>query len=151
MSVSGFNHVSVTTRDLDRSLHFYADLLGLKVSGRGETDAGHLSAITGLQDVRLKWAELDMGDGQMLELFEYINPSGTPLQQRTSDPGSVHIAFEVRDIDALHAKLTDASVKLRSKPVEIVTGDWRGTKSLYAVDPDGVTVELVEPPRGQAA
>jgi catechol 2,3-dioxygenase-like lactoylglutathione lyase family enzyme len=145
MSIRGFNHVSVTTEDLDRSLHFYADLLGLTITGTGETAADHLSAIIGMSDVRVKWAELDMGDGQMLELFEYLQPRGTPLRQRTCDPGSVHIALEVNEIDCVHANLAKAGVSMRSSPVEIFTGDWIGTRSLYALDPDGVTVELVQP------
>src|SRR5262249_55787116 len=133
------------TEDLDRSLHFYADLLGLTISGRGETAAEHLSAIIGLPDVRVKWAELDVGVGQMLELFEYLQPRGTRLRQQTCDPGSVHIALEVNDIDLVYANLAEAGVSMRSSPVEIITGDWIGTKSLYALDPDGVTVELVQP------
>jgi len=36
---------------------------------------------------------------------------------------------------------------VRSEPVEIrEDGDWDGVRALYAVDPDGVTVELVERP-----
>lgn len=145
--IRGFNHMSVTTRDLDRSLSFYEGVLGLRRLGRGESEAAHLSRIIGFSDVRLRWAELDVGKGQFLELFEYLSPKGTPLTQRTCDPGSLHIAFEIDDLHGTYARLRAEGVLTRSPPVSITSGDWSGAKSLYAVDPDGVTVELVELPR----
>jgi catechol 2,3-dioxygenase-like lactoylglutathione lyase family enzyme len=147
MSIRGFNHVSVTCADLDRSLTFYVGVLGLVLRGRGETGAGHLAQIIGMSGVRVRWAELEVGNGQpVIELFQYLTPTGEPLIQRTWDPGSVHFAIEVHDIAALYDRLGGAGIVTRSAPVQIADGDWRGVKSLYAVDPDGVTVELLELP-----
>jgi catechol 2,3-dioxygenase-like lactoylglutathione lyase family enzyme len=144
--IRALNHVSITTGDLDRSLDFYESVLALPLLGRGETDADHLAPITGFPAVRLRWAELDLGGGQILELFQYVVPAGAPLTQRTCDPGSVHIAFETDNLDDTYLRLRAAGVLTRSAPVTIDTGDWADAKSLYAVDPDGVTVELVELP-----
>lgn len=141
-----FNHVSVTAADLDRSLEFYAGTLGLEVLGRGETDAEHVKLQTGFPDLRLRWAELRFGGSQILELFEYVRPRGTPLHARTCDPGCVHFALEVDDLDALYERLVAAGVRMRSEPVLIEGGNWKGAKAVYALDPDGVTVELVESP-----
>jgi catechol 2,3-dioxygenase-like lactoylglutathione lyase family enzyme len=141
-----FNHVSVTAADLDRSLGFYADVVGLQLLGRGETDAEHVRLQTGFPDLRLRWAELSFGRGQVLELFEYLTPRGTPLHARTCDPGCVHFALEVDDLERLYERLVTAGVRTRSKPVSIATGNWQGAKALYALDPDGVTVEFVEAP-----
>lgn len=141
-----FQHVSVTVSDLDRSLAFYADVLGLPLLGRGETDAPHVRAQTGFPDARLRWAELSFGERQVLELFEYLTPRGTPLHARTCDPGCLHFAIEVEDLDALYARLLAERVRTRSEPVLIESGNWRGAKAIYTLDPDGVTVELVESP-----
>jgi catechol 2,3-dioxygenase-like lactoylglutathione lyase family enzyme len=149
VTTQGLNHVSVTSADLDRSLGFYGGLLGLKVIARGETDAEHLPMILGFPEVRLRWAELELGNDQIFEVFEYLEPRGTTLRQRTCDPGCVHIALQVDDLDRVFADLREAGVTTRSAPVTIATGNWAGARCLYALDPDGVTIELVEPPGGR--
>lgn len=143
-----FNHVSVTCGDLDRSLAFYNGLLGLSVLDRGERTSEVLDAIIGLGPVRLRFAELAMGDGAFLELFEYVEPRGVPVASRTCDHGNVHFAVEVQDIDETHRRLCQAGVVTRSAPVLITSGDWTGARAFYSLDPDGVTVECIEfPPR----
>ncbi len=138
------NHVSVTVADLDRSLAFYRDLLELPLLGRGETDSPQLAQIVGLGPVRLRWAELAFGGERFLELFEYVEPRGEPLRQRTCDAGCVHFALAVADLDALHERLVAAGVERRSPPVTLQQGAWRGARALYLRDPDGATVELIE-------
>ena len=142
------DHVSVTCADLDRSISFYRDLLGLAFLGRGESEDADMSRITGLADVRLRWAELDLGGGQLLELLQYTSPVGDPVRQRTNEPGSGHIGLAVDDIDRSYRRLVDAGATVRSEPVAISeAGDWNGVRSMYVLDPDGVTIELLERPR----
>jgi GMP synthase-like glutamine amidotransferase len=106
-----------------------------------------LEQVIGLGPLRLRFAEVAIGDGGFLELFEYLEPQGNPVQSRTCDPGNVHFAVEVDDIDATHRSLTEAGLVTRSRPVLITSGDWIGARALYALDPDGVTVECIEFPR----
>lgn len=147
MKVIGLDHVSVTTADLVRSLGFYRDLIGLRVLHEGEATSAAVRRITGFPDARLRYADVDLGGGHVLELFEYVAPPGTPLVQGTNDPGAVHIGLRVDDIDGLHARLVDAGVVVRSVPVPVGSDPgWEGVRCLYALDPDGVTVELVEHP-----
>lgn len=147
MTVTGINHVGLTVSDLDRSLGFYRDLLGLRVRGRGIAEREHLDAIIGLGPVRLEWAELDVPGGGLLELFRYLRPEGTPRAGRTSDPGDVHVCLEVQDLDELVARLAAAGVPRRSaEAVALDGGDWSGWSAIYVSDPDGITVELVQPP-----
>jgi catechol 2,3-dioxygenase-like lactoylglutathione lyase family enzyme len=142
------DHVSVTTGDLDRSVRFYAELLGLPLRGRGEIEGPDVSAIVGMPGVRMRWAEVDLGDGRIVELLEYVSPAGTPLAQTTADPGAAHFGFEVDDIDAVHALLVGHGVTVRSAPVTLEDDDpaWRGVRVLYALDPDGFTVEFLQRP-----
>jgi glyoxylase I family protein len=141
---SRLNHVSVTTADLDRSLGFYRDLLGLRQLGRGETASPQLAKIIGLGPVRLRWAELAIDGDRFLELFRYLQPDGSPLRQRTSDLGCMHFALSVSDLDQLYERLLEGGFAPRSKPVELLEGDWTGARVTYAPDPDGATVELIE-------
>lgn len=145
MRVTGLDHVSITTADLDASIAFYADLLGLRVLDRGESEDAEVAVMIDLERARIRWADLDVGDGVVLELLQFLDPVGAPLNRSPWDPGATHTGLQVDDIDAMHARLREAGVRVISKPVRLTEkGSWHGTKVLYAVDPDGTWIELVE-------
>ncbi len=147
MTILGLDHVSVTTGDIARSLGFYRDLLGIRVSGVAELSGPEVEAITGVRGARMLTADLDLGRGQLLELIEYVDGiagAALPLDHA----GSGHIGLTVQDVDALHDHLVDAGVEVASAPTTITdAGDWFGARCMTVRDPDGVAVELVERPR----
>jgi diaminopimelate decarboxylase len=143
---TGLDHVSVTSGDLDRSLSFYRDLLGLELRARGEAEGSSEFEITGITGAKVRWADLQLPYGQTLELIEYAEPTGTPSRPEPNDPGATHISLRVADADATYVRLRKAGVGVRSEPVTIdAPGAWNGVRAFYATDPDGVTVELVQP------
>ncbi len=143
--VTGLDHVSVTSGDLDRSLGFYRDLLGLTLRARGDGLGAKELEITGVANASARWADLELPHGQVLELIEYLAPRGTPSTPNPNDPGATHISLQVSDIEATYARLRDAGVGVRSEPVTISDpGAWEGVRCFYASDPDGVTVELIQ-------
>jgi catechol 2,3-dioxygenase-like lactoylglutathione lyase family enzyme len=147
MRILGLDHVSVTTGDIARSLAFYRDLLELPVRSVGELSGEEAERITGVPAARLLSADLDLGNGQVLELLEYVG-GGEGEALAMESPGSGHIGLTVDDVDALHSKLVDAGWTVRSAPVELTEpGDWNGVRCMTVHDPDGVAVELVERPR----
>lgn len=145
--VTGFDHVSITCGDLDASIAFYADVLGLRVDARGESDDREIAAMMDLDRVRIRWADVDLGGGTVLELVEFLHPAGAPVSKSLWDPGATHIGLQVDDIDAAHARLLEAEVRVVSEPVRLTEeGSWYGSRVLYAVDPDGTWIELVQRP-----
>ena len=147
--VVAFNHFNVTVSDMDRSLVFWRDLLGLELLGRGIVEYPHLDEIVGLRDTRIEWAELALPGGGMIEVFRYHRPVGSAVRPRIPDPGCTHVCLEVEGLDRLVERLRDAGVNTRSRrAVRIPFGDWKDVKSIYVQDPDGVTVELIEKPVG---
>ncbi len=148
--VLAFNHFNVTVSDMDRSLAFWSDLLGLHLLGRGIVEYPHLDQIVGLEDTRIEWAELALPSGGMIEVFRYHRPVGSAVRPRIPDPGCTHVCLEVDGLDQLVERLRDAGVTTRSRrAVQIPFGDWKDVKSIYVQDPDGVTVELIENPTGR--
>jgi catechol 2,3-dioxygenase-like lactoylglutathione lyase family enzyme len=144
---SGLDHVSVTSGDLDRSLAFYCDLLGLELRARGEAEGSSEFEITGIRDAKVRWADLQLPHGQVVELTEYAEPAGTPSRPEPNDPGATHIALRVPDADAAYERLREAGVSVRSEPTTIhEPGAWDGARAFYASDPDGVIVELIQWP-----
>ena len=149
-SATGIDHVSVTCGDLDRSLAFYCDLLGVPLRGRGDADGPSEFEVTGIVDPKVRWADLELPHGQVLELIEYERPRGTPIRPEPNDPGATHISLRVPDADAACERLRAAGVTVRSDPVTIeAPGAWQGTRAFYAADPDGVTIELIQSAAGR--
>jgi catechol 2,3-dioxygenase-like lactoylglutathione lyase family enzyme len=147
MTVRGIDHAGITVASLQSALAFYRDLLGLAVTGQGEDEGPELDAITGLSGLRMLYAELDLGGGQLLELVEVVTPAGRPLAQRPCDPGTSHLALRVDDVDAVYRRLLAAGVTVPGRPTTITArGAWNGARCVYVEDPDGRTVELVQRP-----
>jgi catechol 2,3-dioxygenase-like lactoylglutathione lyase family enzyme len=147
MTARRLDHVSVTVSDLDRSVAFYHGLLDIPLLGIGEEEEHQTAQLVGEERVRFRYADLDVGEGQILELLQYLVPQGTPLRQRVFDPGSGHVAIRVEGLDAVVGRLAVAGVRPRSAPVRLDGPDWwAGARVVYVSDPDGVAVELVERP-----
>ncbi len=155
--VRATHHTGYTVADLDRSLAFYRDLLGLEQVGAQEKRGGYLARIVGYEDAHVRMAHLRVpGDSALLELFEYLAPAGaSPGRLEPRDVGTQHLCFTVDDLAAVHAELVERGVDtFFSPPVEVDTGANRGGFALYLRDPDGIPVELFQPrvqPRGDEA
>jgi catechol 2,3-dioxygenase-like lactoylglutathione lyase family enzyme len=139
------NHVGVTVSDLSRSIAFYRDLLGFHVAyERGEVTAEYMPRLVGIPGARLKIAGLDI-PGLHLDLIEYIEPKGAAAAGPTSDVGNVHIGYTVDDARAAYRFLSSAGVRFKSEPVSPTMGPNKGGWAVYFVDPDGVTLEMIQP------
>jgi len=77
--IKGLEHVALSVSDLDRSIVFYRDIIGLelvRVFKYGPDSK--LGDIAGMPCCTARIAHLTSG-GQMLELIEYKNPKGRPV------------------------------------------------------------------------
>ncbi len=142
-------HVSFTVEELERSVEFYRDTLGMELVGSMERVGEDISRIVDFEDARLKIAFLELpgGGGMQLELIEYVSPRGEAVDRRTCNPGSAHICFGVEDIPSLYQELKARGVRFKSEPVAIQTGVNKGGYAVYFLDPDGNTLELVQRPK----
>ncbi len=145
--VTGLDHVSVTCADLDASIAFYSDVLGLSVAARGESEDSELAQLMDRDRVRIRWADVEVGDGVILELVQFLEPTGAPLVKSLWNPGATHLGLGVADLDAAHARLLAGGVRVLSRPVRLTEeGAWHDVRVLYAIDPDGIWIELVQRP-----
>ena len=145
--MKGLHHVGITVRDLDASIRFYHDVLGLEFSNEpspwfeGE-ELGRAVGIPG--SAGLRQVSLLLGD-TTLELLEYNHPpSETTAPLDSNNLGASHIAFLVSDIQAKKAELETKGIEFYS-PVNVVDeGVLAGWRWVYFSDPDGYSLELVE-------
>jgi lactoylglutathione lyase len=146
---AGIHHTGYTVSDLDRSLGFYRDLLGMEVLATQEKEGGYLAAIVGYPDAHVRMAHLRMpGSDHVVELFEYLAPAGAaPERIEPRDVGTAHLCFVVNDLPAEYERLRSAGVdSFVSEPVAVDTGINTGGFGLYLRDPDGIVIELFQPP-----
>ena len=137
------HHISLSTKNFERLLHFYSELLGLPFATSYDWDSDNPAAdkVVGLEHSAVKTALLRAGN-TFVEIFEYTNPIGNdPIDKpRACDAGITHICFDVVDVDGEYQRLLAAGVEFHTPPVD-VGGVVRTT---YGRDPDGNIFELQE-------
>jgi lactoylglutathione lyase len=145
--VTGFWHAGITVSDLDRSLAFYVDALGLELIRR------HRTSSVAERILRLPGATGDVafvgipGTATVLELTCFSGVETHPASARPCDPAHGHVCLYVDDLDARHARLVQQGYRSRAgEVVTIADGAFAGGKAAYMIDPDGFHVELFQPP-----
>jgi len=139
--VRNFRHVCLITRNLDKSLKFYRDILGLKVSKILTVEGGYPETALNIKGIRLTYVKMrsprqPRGSPPVFELHYWERP-----RMRPEKPGYNHISFTVDDIDRVYKRLHKAGVRCVSRPVKAPEGV---TKIFFGYDPDGNLIEFVE-------
>lgn len=139
--IGGFRHTGIAVRDMEASLAFYRDLLGLTVvSDRVSMIAGEAVRAPGASARICVLAVPD--SAAQLELLEYRGAGAQPIAPRPVDPGAAHASFWVPNITQLYERLEAGGVPTLSPPM----AQTSGRRKLYASDPDGFWLELTEGP-----
>lgn len=150
--INAVHHFSFSVTDIEKTVRFYTDILGVKLQSRTRNKYDSLgTALFGkkwgvAQDhADLEIAVMKIGDTKV-EFIEYKDPKAQPFHQNPSIAGSAHVAFKVDDIESERKRLEAAGVEFHS-PINVFqeTGkpEW---KWCYFRDPDGICLELVEQP-----
>ncbi|WP_408897162.1 VOC family protein [Nocardioides sp. R1-1] len=144
--MTSIHHVGITVSDLERSLAFYADLLGGETLGPYERSGPRVDAVTGYPGIVVRQAFVRARDaGTLVELLQYVGGSDVVLEPDNGHVGAAHVAVTVADLDATLARLRSQGVTALSEPI-VSSAPMAGHRVVYVLDPDRVRVELVEPP-----
>jgi catechol 2,3-dioxygenase-like lactoylglutathione lyase family enzyme len=139
------SHVGICVTDLDRSLRFYCDGLGLRAEERFELDSDQVPGL----DLALEIGERTVvtsqfvrADGLAIELLAYATPAptGSPSASRRS-LGLTHLSLYVDDLEAAIAHLVACGGTVLED-----TRQSPGIDLVFLADPDGVRVELMQLP-----
>jgi catechol 2,3-dioxygenase-like lactoylglutathione lyase family enzyme len=154
--VAGIEHIGLTVPDIEVATRFFVDLLGaapLYDVGPFESPddwmASHLAVHPRARIEKLR--VLEVANGPVLELFQFLAPDQDSRRPRNSDAGGWHIAFYVEDMERALAALKTHDVTIQSGPVEMTEGPSAGLTWLYFQAPWGQQLELVSYPGGIAA
>jgi lactoylglutathione lyase len=139
------DHVGFTVLDLDRSLAFYCGLLSLEKEWERVYEEEYVRQVVAYPGLRLRCAFLKLpGTETRLELLEYQNVPRQKVDLHRSNPGNAHICLALKDLDQLYERLKFAGVDFVSAPVVSTGGHYKGSKTVYLHDPDGISLQLME-------
>jgi catechol 2,3-dioxygenase-like lactoylglutathione lyase family enzyme len=140
------DHVAVTVSDLERSLKFYCELLGLKRESEHDLEGETISRMAGKDVVRMRVVRLICPDtpGIQVDLQQYLEPKGKLSDSKLGDVANSHFCVEVNDIQKAYKELKSKGVEFVSEPVEFDLEHEGKIGCVFFLDPDGYVLELTE-------
>lgn len=144
--IRSVDHTGITVSSLKRSLDFWVGVLGFE--HLYTTEYPNSTLVEGLLGVPGAALTLAMvrGPGHDIELLEYSAPSERQhMLPRACDVGSVHIAFEVDDIEKVLGLIAKHGWAPPGSLQTVTEGVRKGLKLTYVRGPDGVTLEFLQP------
>ena len=140
------DHTGITVSNLERSLAFWRNVLGFELSHRAHHTGELASEVTGVPGAEISIAVLK-GYGHKIELLEYLAPKDRKrIDVRACDVGSVHVAFTVENLDSVLNAIAASGWRTAGKPQTLHSGPNAGKRVIYVHDPDGTTIEFMQPP-----
>lgn len=137
------HHTALHVSDVERSLKFYVDGLGMSAVDRWQSGA-YIEALFARPGVEVFATLLTTSDRSfMLELVD-AKPPLPPVDPSGAAPGTAHLAFGVPDVKSLFDRMADLGFSALSSPVVPHSGPNAGGMLVYLLDPDGNRVELIQ-------
>ena len=139
--INDVRHIGIVVTDMEKSLKFYRDLLGLKIKSLVDEEGKFLDNMLAHENVKNKVAKLYAKNGNVL--VELINSKsyGNKKDRDFFTIGVSHFAFTVDDLEKTYDYLIKNGVKFTAPPQQTPDGFAKVT---FCEDPDGTPIELVE-------
>jgi len=147
MKVEWLHHTGFNVSDMDQSLEFYRDLLGLEVTRDLVFEGEILDKLGGLPESKAHIVFLGNGDDRhFLELVEWLNPVGTATDAAPiNNVGVSHLGLRVDDADRFYEELSSKGIRFTHPPVVRENATYPDVQKIcFLQDPDGNRVELLE-------
>lgn len=139
--VKGYRHTGIICEDMEKSLRFYKEFLGLRVIQDFWDDSDYINKITGLQNANVHMIKLQAEDGTVIELLDYVTHPTDLIDQEVYNVGACHLALQVNNIEEAYKELQSKGVSFISEPVLSSEGI---AKVCFCFDPNNTRIELVE-------
>ena len=140
--ITNMNHTSFTVSNLQESVDFYQNVLGLELISLAKRDREFSSAVSGVKDAELNIAYMKAPNCS-IELIEYTSGVGERLNTRTCNIGSAHVCFNVEHFDEFIEHLKKHHVRFRGELCLVPEGPNKGKKVCYTQDNDGNNLEFI--------
>ena len=139
--IKDVRHMGIVVSDMEKSLKFYRDLLGLKVKSLVDEEGEFLDNMLARKNVKNKVAKLYAKNGNTLVELIDSKSHGNKKDRDFFTIGASHFALTVDDLDETYDYLIKNGVKFTASPQLTPDGFAKVT---FCEDPDGTLIELVE-------
>ncbi|MEI0565963.1 VOC family protein [Brachyspira pulli] len=142
-------HVGITVTNIENSIKFYRDILGLTLKGQAIMEGKETDALFAMNNCKVKIAYLNGSDNIIsppIELLEFVNNETIKDKPQLNKISISEICFRVDNIEKVYKHLIDNNVECLSEPQEFdfTAYGFSKSKALYFKDPDGIILELME-------
>jgi len=141
--ITGVHHIGIIVNDREKAIEFYRDILGGELLYTSEAGPENIAKQINVEGASAKAAVIKV-DNSILELIEYVSPKRRLEQMSPCDIGTLHLSFEVDNIDEMVEQLQKKGIEFTAAPKYIDGGEMKGWVWVYFKDPDGCQLELVE-------
>lgn len=138
------HHSTIVVKDMEKSLHFYRDILGFKVKIDQKMEGEEISTILGMPEVQLRVVVLQVGEQEtgLVGLLTFESPREEKVEEKPSGIFPHALVFVTDDIDAVYNRLKNSGEKPISPPVPLPIAGAGTVKIFTCLDPNGVLVEF---------
>lgn len=142
-------HIGITVSNIENSIKFYRDILGLTLIGQALMEGKETDALFAMNNCKVKIAYLNGSDNIIappIELLEFITPETTKDKAKLNKISVSEICFRVENIEKVYKHLINNNVECLSEPQELdfTSYGFSKSKALYLKDHDGIILELME-------
>lgn len=142
-------HVGVTVSDMDRSIDFYKNILGLTFQGELIMQGKETELLFQRTNCKARVAYLNGSDHVMappIELIQFLDDQVEKVSSDLHRTSISEICFRVSDIDKAYRHLIAHGVDCLSEPqhFDFTDAGFGKSKAIYFRDPDGVVLELMQ-------
>ena len=143
-------HVGHTVSDLDRSVAFYRDILGLDYIGEILMEGEETDRLFGRKGTKARVVYLngsEKADMPPVELIQFIGTDITLRKANLFTSSISELCFYTDNIEKLYEKLRQNNVPCISKPekFDFTEKGFGKSKAFYCKDPDGIILEIMQP------
>lgn len=147
--INNIAHIGLTVSNLQRSIEFYRDILGLKYIGKMVMTGEATEKLFNLKNCVAKVAYLKCGEdlsSPPVELIQFVSEKADKKFNKLNSISISELCFYVDDIDSMYNELKEKGVEFISEPQSFnFEADGFGkSKAVYFKDPDGIILELME-------
>lgn len=148
--IGSIAHVGITVRDMEKSILFYRDVLGLELVGDMKMQGIETERLTQIKGAKLRVVYFNSNKdlkAPPIELIEFIgNKENNKPYEKISNSGISEICFYVDDIDKIYQNLKEKGVEFLSSPqlFDLTNQGYGKSKAVYFRDNNGIVLELIE-------
>ena len=143
-------HVGLTVSDLERSIAFYRDVLGLEFQGEIFMEGEETDKMFRRVNCKARVAYLNGSkavEAPPVELIQFVNNEVKKVPSDLFTTSISEVCFYTDDIDSAYKHLVDNKVECLSEPqyFDFRADGFGESRAFYFRDPDGIILEMMQP------